>query len=207
VWVTSKYGRQVAMWGAVGTGLWRIVGQVSPSGTAFPLYRTDYRLDSLLWGCVIGFVLHKTETLKRITPSAWVGIFAAYLLCLRHYSPLTLLWMPMLVPLSIAGTAAHPHWRLSRALDLAPLKWIGKISYSLYLWQMVFLVRSIHSPNWWQRFPANIFLAFATATVCYYCIDVRLQQAGYRLAKRAGSNGNRKDVGNKPYGVAVGVIG
>ena len=203
VFASAKYGRQVAMWGAVAIGLWRIASPVyfpNLFAAAFPLYRTDYRLDSLLWGCVIGFLLHKSDALKRITPSLWIGILAVYLVCVRFFSPIHRLWMPMLLPLLIAGTVMHPDWKFSRILDCQPLKWIGKISYSLYLWQMIFLVQSTHSPFWWQRFPANLMLAFVVATICYYRVDLPLQRLGYRLAKRA--EARHRDVSSADIGPA-----
>jgi peptidoglycan/LPS O-acetylase OafA/YrhL len=43
-------------------------------------------------------------------------------------------------PLLLIGTARRPHGVLGRFLDLAPVAWLGRISYSLYLWQRVFLV-------------------------------------------------------------------
>ncbi len=182
--VTPKRGREVALWCAVCIGLWRVADQAYSSSSAFALYRTDYRLDALLYGCVVAFLMHQSSTWKRIAPWMWAGLLVAYLLCLRYYSPLTRLWMPMILPMLIASTAAHPEWRLSRILELSPLRWIGKISYSLYLWQMIFLVQTAESPFWWQRFPANIVLALATATICYYVIDGPSQRLGQRLAKR-----------------------
>ena len=200
VWATPRYGRQVAMWGAVSCALWRVASSSWPS-SAFPLFRTDYRLDSLLWGCVIGFVLHERPVLKGITRAAWLGILAGYLLCLRFYSPLARLWMPMLLPLLILGTLTHTEWRLSKILETAPLKWIGKISYSLYLWQMIFLVQNTHSPHWWQRFPENILLAFTVSALSYYMVDAPLQRAGCRIAKRVAAAVPRRLLAGPPMPV------
>jgi peptidoglycan/LPS O-acetylase OafA/YrhL len=189
--VAHRYAQQVAMWGAVGFGLWRMVGTLAVPTLPgiWPIFRTDYRLDSLLWGCVIGVLLHKSNPLlKRITPLAWIAILGAYMLCFRQFSLVARMAMPALLPLLIVATAQHPKWILSRFLESAPMEWIGKISYSLYLWQMLFLVYSTHSPFWWQLPPTNIVLAFATATICYYCLDAPVRKVGYRLAKRASPN-------------------
>ena len=159
-----KRGRRVAMWLSVACGLWRIVcTEFFPSfaSSAYPQFRTDYRMDTLLWGCVVAFVLHESYPhLKRhLTALVWTAILAAYLLCLVFYSALTRLWMPMLIPLLMAGTVTHPGWKLSRIFDLRPVRWIGRLSYSLYLWQLLFLVETSPSSVWWQQFPVNAILA------------------------------------------------
>jgi peptidoglycan/LPS O-acetylase OafA/YrhL len=201
---TVRYGQQLAMWGAVACGLWRTVSfHYAPMllGNVVYLWRTDYRLDSLLWGCAFGFVLHKSETLKRIIPVAVV-----YVICVGSNSPTNRLLMPILFPLVIIITATHADWMVSKLLDSPPMRWIGKVSYSLYLWQMVFLVRTSHSEFWWQRFPANIVMAFVTAAVCYYCIDLPLQGLGHRLAKRVEADKNKQilcsDVAASGYAAA-----
>jgi peptidoglycan/LPS O-acetylase OafA/YrhL len=188
---TTKHGRQVAMWLSVACGLWRIAGaQYFPpvAGAPFEHFRTDYRIDTLLWGCVIAFLLHDPRTLGqlklRLTPTVWTLALAAFMLCLLFYSPLSQLWMPMLIPVLLAGTLTHPDWTLSRVLDFGPIRAIGRLSYSLYLWQLVFLVASIYPrPHWWQRFPANLVMAFLTAIVSYYFVETPLLRVGYRLSK------------------------
>ena len=180
--VTVKYGQQVAMWGTVACGLWRLISyHYFPTlfGNVIELWRTDYRLDSLLWGCAFGFVLHRAESLKRVLP-----LIVIYVASVGFNSPTNRLLLPILLPLFIVVTATHSHWVLSRLLDSAPMKWIGKISYSLYVWQMVFLVQTTHSELWWQRFPFNIIMAFLTATLSNYFVEIPLQRIGHRLAER-----------------------
>lgn len=48
------------------------------------------------------------------------------------------------------------------------LRWIGALSYSLYLWQQLFLSR--HCDGWAQQFPLNVVLAIAAAVVYHYLI-------------------------------------
>jgi peptidoglycan/LPS O-acetylase OafA/YrhL len=56
-----------------------------------------------------------------------------------------------------------------RLLSLPPLVWIGRISYSLYLWQEVFLNR--YDTRAWTSFPLNVLLAFAAAAASYYAVE------------------------------------
>ncbi len=43
-------------------------------------------------------------------------------------------------PLLLIGTVRHPRTWLGRVLELQPLAWLGRISYSVYLWQEIFFV-------------------------------------------------------------------
>ena len=190
VFVTVKKGREVAMWLSVACGLWRIVcAEFFPglAAGAFPQFRTDFRLDALLWGCVIAFVLHESydKLKKHLNAWVWAGVLTAYLGCLVMYSLLTRLWMPMLIPLLIVGTVTHPQWALSRLLDSAPIAWIGRLSYSLYLWQMVFFLDTgSGAAAWWQRFPVNLCLAMVAAVLSYYFVERSTQRMGRRVSQR-----------------------
>jgi peptidoglycan/LPS O-acetylase OafA/YrhL len=63
--------------------------------------------------------------------------------------------------------AVSNQWRW---LNGKAMIWIGTISYSLYLWQQLFLNRNdqVHG---WTAFPQNLLLAFACAAASYYLIE------------------------------------
>lgn len=176
-----KYGQRVALVAATGIGLWRaLASHLLPllfSG-AFAPYRTDYRIDSLFWGCAFAFVLHRRESIKATLP-----FIAAYVIVGQFdASSVHRLLFAVAFPLAITATATNPEWLASRVLDCSALRWIAKISYGLYLWQGVFLVQSVNSPHWWQRFPVNVLMAFAVAAIAYRFIDAPLQRIGHRIA-------------------------
>lgn len=54
-------------------------------------------------------------------------------------------------------------------LNHRAMVWIGVRSYSLYLWQQVFLNRS--AASWWTAFPANLLLAVVAAMASYSLIE------------------------------------
>lgn len=194
---SPKYGRQVAIWSSIACGLWRIANlEYFPhvAGEAFRHYRTDLRIDSLLWGCVLAFVLHEErsfETLKeKLTPTVWISLLALFLVCVVFYSPLTRLWIPMLVPMLIAGTLTHPHWVISRLFDCEPVRWIGRLSYSLYLWQNVFLIDQQH--YWWRKFPINLVLMVLLIIFIHNFVEKPLVRIGRRLSDRSKARRRRK---------------
>ena len=54
-------------------------------------------------------------------------------------------------------------------LNIAALRWIGVMSYSLYLWQQMFLDR--YSTRPWTRFPTNLVLALGCASLSYFLVE------------------------------------
>jgi peptidoglycan/LPS O-acetylase OafA/YrhL len=70
-----------------------------------------------------------------------------------------------------AGAKLTPFDRLLRS---APFEFIGKRSYSLYLWQnlvMFWLTGPLHGSFWW--WPANVAVSFACAEISYRFIELR----------------------------------
>ncbi len=129
----TKRGRMIATWLAIGVGLWRVVNaQNNFLPTLLPHFRTDLRLDALLWGCVVAFLLdnatEREAVYRHLNGWVWTIVLVAAAWSIRFYSLLTGLWLAMLVPLLLAGTAIHPHWILSRMMEWKPLRWIGRIS-------------------------------------------------------------------------------
>jgi peptidoglycan/LPS O-acetylase OafA/YrhL len=67
----------------------------------------------------------------------------------------------------------HPHDIAGKLLNSPPLRWIGSMSYSLYLWQQIFVSEG---PEWWRAFPLNLALALAAAAASYYLIEGPFQR-------------------------------
>jgi peptidoglycan/LPS O-acetylase OafA/YrhL len=82
-----------------------------------------------------------------------------------HVTPLLLFVLWPVMHLSIAGLLLHvvqrPYW----ILNVRPVVWLGKISYSLYLWQQVF-VYGTHPRPWYF-----VFLAVGLASASYYLVE------------------------------------
>jgi peptidoglycan/LPS O-acetylase OafA/YrhL len=56
-----------------------------------------------------------------------------------------------------------------KLLRLGPVVWLGRVSYSLYLWQQLFCVSG--SSAWHQSFPANVAVSLAAASLSHYLIE------------------------------------
>lgn len=82
--------------------------------------------------------------------------------------------------LLLDAVVTHPAKGIARALNTKTLMFIGRISYSLYLWQQLFCNRSASA--WPSRFPVNVALTFACAILSYYLIEKPAHAAGRRLS-------------------------
>ena len=131
--------------------------------------------------------------LFAIAPLMVVAFSTLPVLALRHVLGLTYLYVGMysLVGITVmnVGIAMCIDWairnsqgRVGRCLNWAPVAYIGTISYSLYLWQQLFLNRN--QDHLWVRFPLNVLLAFACAMVSYHLIEKPVLRARQSLERR-----------------------
>lgn len=82
---------------------------------------------------------------------------------------LTAGWTVLAVALLVDQLISEPRTLAARALAVRPMVWIGRVSYSLYLWQELFCNRN--SAMWWARFPLNVVFAFLFAAMSYYWVE------------------------------------
>ena len=92
----------------------------------------------------------------------------------------------------ILATVFHPRSWTTRLLEMRVFRFVGRISYSLYLWHVLFFFRS--HPQSAITNPVLLFLsqpglrwmmAFSVATLSYYFIEKPLIRLGHRLAPPA----------------------
>jgi peptidoglycan/LPS O-acetylase OafA/YrhL len=71
-------------------------------------------------------------------------------------------------------------------LELPWLKFIGRISYSLYLWQELFFVMGHDRAGWplslLQYAPFSYLAAFTLAIASYYLVERPMIKIGHKLA-------------------------
>ena len=178
---------------ALGIGLWRVIefrlGFVQTLIPNVGFYdRTDIRLDGLFWGCWVALLLHHPEMRRRAermaTTAAWLVAVSAFILIVALQPPLALLWQALLIPLIVVGTVLNPGTAVGRALESRGMRWIGRLSYSLYLWQTLFLRGTIESPalGWLQLPPVSLVCVFAAAAFSYYIVERPAIRMGHRIA-------------------------
>jgi peptidoglycan/LPS O-acetylase OafA/YrhL len=139
--------------------------------------RTDYRADVLLWGCTAAFALQAPRignVLRRLLPKFWPALAVGSIGALAAFHPrMCLPSIAFLIPTLVLYTLLYPNRLLGKILETSVLRWIGRLSYSLYLWQQIFLP----SPDWVSRpsviqtFPLNIGLVFLLAYLSYRLVE------------------------------------
>lgn len=138
--------------------------------------RTDFRLDGLLFGCVLAFALQNAKWERYLRQFlSWPVTAALGLLMIAliwRYPYVTTLRETILWPLLLAGTVLRPDSIFARLLESRPLRTVGVLSYSLYLWQHLFLMSApVPELAWMTRMPLNFVLIAACATASYYLVE------------------------------------
>jgi peptidoglycan/LPS O-acetylase OafA/YrhL len=181
--------------------LWRALDfrfQISGSSPAVFWGRTDIQADGILWGVLTALLYGDAVFKKRLQqwyahPLGWPVLLAALLLIEALPSGNWKLDFPLislkalLIPLLILGTVVQDKRFTSRLLESAPLRLVGRLSYSLYLWQQLFLVWSderVAGLAWVQVFPYNLIAVFVCASLSLLLIENPLIALGHRLAQR-----------------------
>lgn len=150
--------------------------------------RTDVRLDGLLWGCALAILLKQPAFRQQMERfySWWLWLvclgadLASNLLSGRHrYSP----YEPALIALIMIWPVLRTNNWLAKLLDLPPLRWVGHLSYSLYVWQQFWLIfPDAPTPfGAFQRLPLNVLCVFASASLSYYFVEKPMVGLGHRL--------------------------
>jgi peptidoglycan/LPS O-acetylase OafA/YrhL len=150
--------------------------------------RSDTRIDSIMWGVVAALALSRPEVrafveryLSTIVYLAFVALYGAIV---YRYGTRPTFWEASIVPVLIAGTVLRPTGVLGRVLENPVMRWIGRLSYSLYLWEFFF----VYYPGVpstlgvWQTFPLNLIATIVCASASYYLVERPLIRVGHRLA-------------------------
>jgi peptidoglycan/LPS O-acetylase OafA/YrhL len=178
LWVAAAF---VVMAPLIRLGAWELLPTIRPGMG----HRFEMVADALATGCVLAGVggwLRGQNIYGRFLTSRLFVVVPLAVIAIGALDD-----RPRLI--SVLGTAAnigialcihrsvlYPSDRFGRLLNSRPFVWVGLISYSLYLWQQLFLNRA--SSAWSSEFPVNVALAFAAATLSYYAVE--LPTARYR---------------------------
>ena len=197
----SKKALRLAILGVVAVAVWRAADARYHlfshlfSEDAGVLYRSDTRCDALLAGAVAALALDQAQTLFNLVRSFPITacIFAAIVAAVAANAPALPSVLVVLFPLLILSTICHPSSLASRWLEARPVRWLGRLSYSVYVWQTVFLQVPGVSFSWRAlgSSPARIAgaylldlgLIFVCALLSNKIVEGPLRQKGRELAE------------------------
>lgn len=155
------------------------------------LQRTDMSIGCIMLGSVFALALERERLMalarRWLKPSIALIYAATVMLVLNlHHSSFYHALLITLYPPLIVSTALHPHSSVTRFLEWPPMRFLGRISYSLYLWQELFFhAGTTPAPG---SLHAHVVLcwigAFTFAIASYYLVETPLIRFGHRLSSR-----------------------
>jgi peptidoglycan/LPS O-acetylase OafA/YrhL len=193
----NRRGVWIAATGAFLCAMWRIfdltfpngpIGRLLPGATiGLRTLRTDARLDGLLLGCALALLLTRPAIrgfILRNVPKE-TPLLCGTLLVLneQRLHALATLTNYVLISTMVASTLIVKEGLVYKWLNSRLLVGIGAISYSLYVWQQLFLLHpeGTHPLGWLGTFPYNLIAAFAVSTCSFYFLERPTARLGKRL--------------------------
>lgn len=138
----------------------------------------DTRADSLLCGCLLALLPQAV----RAKQPAWLAWASILFLCgcgMRLTFTLPIVYLAGF-PLIACGSALvineatiAPGGALSHSLRLPSLVWLGRLSYSAYLWHLPIIAARLWPANWWLgwRTLLDLSLTLAVASLSFYLVE------------------------------------
>ncbi len=197
--------------------VWSVVATQQSTGGAY--FSTFTRAWELALGALLAIATARTENLPRAAGEAASAIAVALLVaaCVviggRTPFPGAIALLPTCAAaLLILGGLAKEAPLPNRVLSLPPLRFVGRISYSVYLWHWPLVIFAVdlyptESSTAWMRL-LILLLTLVLATLSYYLVE----QPGRRIGVRGRSDrtGGRRNLVAAACGacvVAAGFVG
>lgn len=142
-------------------------------------FHTEVRADALFTGCVLALILsgRSREPILRFAGRATLPALALLLYCFYAFHWLPPLMESVAFALLIAATLSSPVSRLRKVLESRVLVWVGSVSYSVYVWQQVFIMPRWHGAA--RILMYGLMPIFALAS--YYLIEKPCTRLGQKL--------------------------
>jgi peptidoglycan/LPS O-acetylase OafA/YrhL len=168
--------------------------------------------DALATGCLLAGLrprLWEWAPYRRFLESRWLWLAAVGVAVAARNPSTKLDWlvgqtvMNVGIALIIDRVIRVPGDPFGRLLNSRPLVYVGTLSYSLYLWQQLFLHRRGSSVV--HGFPLNLVLVFAAAVASYTLVEQPFLRLRARLARRSRRSlrADREDAPPSPGAQAV----
>ena len=171
------------------------------------LRRTYWQIHMLLWPSVAAIALRKplarAWVIRWLHPEWLLPATVTGIVLLWEHSPgKSISLLEYSFTLWVISTMLHPQSWATRVLEWTPLRFLGRISYSVYLWHVIFFLRrdlpSVPSHALWvlSGRPWKYIATLVVATASYYLIEKPMVRLGHNLAPPA--TAGHKDLNDLP---------
>jgi peptidoglycan/LPS O-acetylase OafA/YrhL len=195
LFVVAGKSRSIALgFLSIGFFVWSLVARtVLPSvyGADAAFERTEVHLYGIAFASLLAILMNNrpfSDWARRyLNPYgilALVGLIGIsfHLLHLKGFLQPVRLSLSLLV----VGLVLHPRTIMGRILEWTPLRFVGRLSYSIYLWQQLFFMDDRIVPiipfRWIDQFPLSYILTFICALASYYCLEHPMIRLGHFFA-------------------------
>ncbi len=145
------------------------------------------RADGLIAGCIVGLLTTWGASERLLALNRRLVVLSALVLCVAFvvartsHAPVYLGGFT-LVNLAAASVVLHVLHHRTKALEARPLVWIGKISYSLYVFNDAIRMAVVPLLDWPWLMLVQVALTFACGIVTHYLIERPLLRLRDRTA-------------------------
>jgi peptidoglycan/LPS O-acetylase OafA/YrhL len=140
--------------------------------------RTAESIVTLACGCVLAGLRPRLQVNKTYACliasqwTSWVAVMGIFSLNYLRVSPLFPLAAPVnasFIAVALDCVITHDSSVLGRFLNCRPVVLVGALSYSLYVWQQIFLNR--YGGHSYNVFPLDVLLAILAALLSYHMVE------------------------------------
>jgi len=150
---------------------------------------TELCADGLLVGCAAAILSPKCKGVRLPT----YPLVLAFAWCVYHYSSFVPLVESTIIALLLLSTTLHSTTKLAKALEMPALRYIGKLSYSIYIWQQIPAAFYAHNL---AVLPYKIVVLSVVVLVSYYGLEKPMISFGKTVCRIACSTqGERGTMG------------
>jgi peptidoglycan/LPS O-acetylase OafA/YrhL len=142
------------------------------TATSINPLRFDLQYNAILVGCCLALLRSEPALARylrgKVLQSSWTPLVA--MACAITVVGMARAHIAAYIAVAVLINYAIEHpdgW--GRALNWGPIPWVGRISYSLYIWQQLFCWKS--PLGWFGHFPQNLLATFAMASLSYYFVE------------------------------------
>jgi peptidoglycan/LPS O-acetylase OafA/YrhL len=140
-------------------------------------------------GCALRIALSEVRSVAVFArifngrSALFVGALLAYVVVFHRRITM---FDPLICGLGVCATLVEPEGLVGRLLEWRLLRWVGRLSYSLYIWQQIFLGYGEHFRSFGilSAFPMNLVSLLAVSCASYYLLEKPLMRLGHRLTTK-----------------------